>query len=110
MDVHRSLVGHRLVCREKESRGKKKCFLESGEVESTGTNRREGDGAVQLLWAVSVVVMELVGGCMRNRILGAIGLIWGLAILGFRFFGSSGPPTGGAYGAGQTVGLLFGSS
>ena len=43
----------------------------------------------------------------RNRILGGIGVLWGGGILLFRLFGSQ-PAAAGAYGAGQTAGLVFG--
>jgi hypothetical protein len=44
---------------------------------------------------------------MRNRIFGAIGLIWGGAVLvnAFRGAGSQGS---GAYAAGHTTGVIFG--
>jgi hypothetical protein len=46
---------------------------------------------------------------MRNRIFGAIGVIWGGAILVFGFM--KGDPEGnGAYAQGQGVGLLFGAA
>ncbi len=44
---------------------------------------------------------------MRNAIFGGIGVLWGLAILLYGFLGG-GPSSGGAYGAGQMVGMVFG--
>lgn len=44
---------------------------------------------------------------MRNRIFGAIGVLWGGAILAFRFFGRH-PETSGAYALGQTAAILLG--
>ncbi len=44
---------------------------------------------------------------MRNVILGAIGVLWGGAIVVYSLFGSE-PNPGGAYGAGQTAGTVFG--
>ena len=45
---------------------------------------------------------------MRNRIVGGIAVVWGGAILGMKLFGSQPAPSGGAYGAGQGAGLIFG--
>ena len=44
---------------------------------------------------------------MRNRILGAIGVIWGGGILISRIFKDA-PEDAGAYAVGQAVGLVFG--
>ncbi len=44
---------------------------------------------------------------MRNRIIGGIGILWGAGML-ISFLIRSGSGEGGAYGAGQTMGLLFG--
>jgi hypothetical protein len=44
---------------------------------------------------------------MRNRILGAIGVLWGGAILLGRLASGSAVEGAGAYGAGQAVGLVF---
>jgi hypothetical protein len=45
---------------------------------------------------------------MRNRIFGAIGILWGGGLLLFKLLGGGGQPQGsGAYGAGQTGGLIF---
>lgn len=44
---------------------------------------------------------------MRNKILGAIGVIWGGGILVSAFL-HGGPQGSGAYAAGQTAGLIFG--
>lgn len=43
---------------------------------------------------------------MRNRIFGAIGVVWGGAMLVSAFL-RSGPGGSGAYGAGQGAGLVF---
>jgi hypothetical protein len=46
---------------------------------------------------------------MRNRLWGLIGVVWGGAIVLRRLFlESPAPESGGAYAAGQTVGVLFG--
>lgn len=45
---------------------------------------------------------------MRNRIVGAIGVIWGGAILLFGFLKGA-PEGGGAYAQGQGAGLVFGA-
>ena len=44
---------------------------------------------------------------MRNRVLGAIGVLWGGLILLRRLAGGGAGDGAGAYGAGQTVGLVF---
>jgi len=44
---------------------------------------------------------------MRNVIFGAIGVLWGGGILLASLLGGK-PQGGGAFGAGQVVGLLFG--
>src|SRR5688572_25962724 len=44
---------------------------------------------------------------MRNRILGAIGVIWGGLILLGRLIGGSAGEGAGAYAAGQMTGLVF---
>lgn len=47
---------------------------------------------------------------MRNRILGAIGMVWGGAILLSRFFRDQpSAAAGGAYAAGQSTALVFGA-
>jgi hypothetical protein len=43
---------------------------------------------------------------MRNRILGGIVAIWGAAIL-IKWLASGAPTSGGAYGAGQIISLVF---
>jgi len=45
---------------------------------------------------------------MRNRIFGVIGILWGGGVL-LSFFMGSRDVGGGAYGAGQSAGLLFGA-
>ncbi|HUQ31620.1 MAG TPA: hypothetical protein VM095_05835 [Pyrinomonadaceae bacterium] len=45
---------------------------------------------------------------MRNRILGAIGMLWGLGLLLFKLLSGGQTQEKGAYGAGQTGGLIFG--
>jgi hypothetical protein len=45
---------------------------------------------------------------MRNRILGAIGVIWGGLILLGRLIGGSPEEGAGAYAAGQMTGVVFG--
>lgn len=45
---------------------------------------------------------------MRNRVFGAIGVIWGGIVL-LSVFTRGGPSGGGAYGAGQSAGLVFGA-
>lgn len=45
---------------------------------------------------------------MRNRIFGAIGVLWGGAILG-RALLHGGPQDSGAYAAGHTAGVVFGA-
>ena len=45
---------------------------------------------------------------MRNRIFGAIGVIWGGAILLFGLL--KGPQGTGAYAQGQTMGFVFGAA
>jgi hypothetical protein len=45
---------------------------------------------------------------MRNRIFGAIGLVWGGAILARTYF-AGGPAGAGAYRQGQMVGVAFGA-
>lgn len=45
----------------------------------------------------------------RNRIFGAIGIVWGGAVLARQLMGGS-PLSSGAYGAGQMVGLLTGAA
>lgn len=45
---------------------------------------------------------------MRNRIFGAIGVVWGGAILASAFFRGL-PESSGAYAAGQNAGLIFGA-
>jgi hypothetical protein len=47
------------------------------------------------------------GGIMRNRISGAIGVVWGGAILIFGFL-RGGPEGTGAYANGQGAGFIFG--
>lgn len=44
---------------------------------------------------------------MRNRVLGAIGVLWGGMILLGRLSGGGAGDGAGAYGAGQAVGLVF---
>lgn len=44
---------------------------------------------------------------MRNRVFGGIGILWGGGVL-IAAFARGGPQGAGAYGAGQTAGLLFG--
>jgi hypothetical protein len=44
---------------------------------------------------------------MRNRIFGAIGVLWGAGILASGLL-RGGPEGAGAYGAGQMAGLVFG--
>lgn len=44
---------------------------------------------------------------MRNRVLGAIGVLWGGAILLRRLTGGSVGEGAEAYGAGQAAGLVF---
>lgn len=44
---------------------------------------------------------------MRNRILGAIGVLWGGLILLGRLSAGRAVDRAGAYGAGQTVALVF---
>lgn len=44
----------------------------------------------------------------RNRILGAIGFIWGAGVLISRVAGSEGAAEG-AYATGQSAGLIFGA-
>ena len=44
---------------------------------------------------------------MRNRVLGAIGALWGGLILLGRLAGGGAGDGTGAYGAGQAVGLVF---
>jgi hypothetical protein len=46
---------------------------------------------------------------MRNRIFGAIGIVWGGAVLARQLMGGS-PVSSGAYGAGQMMGLLTGAA
>jgi hypothetical protein len=46
---------------------------------------------------------------MRNRIMGAIGILWGGSLLLFKLLGGGQPQGSGAYGAGQTGGLIFGA-
>jgi len=43
---------------------------------------------------------------MRNKIFGAIGVLWGGAILVSAFL-NGGPQGSGSYAAGQTAGLVF---
>jgi hypothetical protein len=45
----------------------------------------------------------------RNRIFGAIGVVWGGAVLARQVMSGAGL-AGGAYGAGQAVGLLTGAA
>jgi hypothetical protein len=45
---------------------------------------------------------------MRNRIMGAIGVLWGLGLLLWKLLSSGQAQEQGAYGAGQTGGLIFG--
>lgn len=45
---------------------------------------------------------------MRNRILGAIAILWGGGILLSKLLGGSQVEGNGAYAAGQTVALIFG--
>ena len=45
---------------------------------------------------------------MRNRILGAIGVIWGGLILLGRLIGGGPEDGAGAYAAGQMTGVVFG--
>jgi hypothetical protein len=45
---------------------------------------------------------------MRNRILGAIVALWGGGLLLFQLLGGGQAQANGAYGAGQTGGLIFG--
>jgi hypothetical protein len=45
---------------------------------------------------------------MRNRILGAIGVVWGGAAL-VNWFRSPAPHGSGAYAAGYSVGVIFGA-
>ena len=44
----------------------------------------------------------------KNRIFGLIGLIWGGGMILGKILGCSPGPGGGAYGAGQAAGLVFG--
>ena len=44
---------------------------------------------------------------MRNRVLGAIGVLWGGAILVGRLASGSPVEGAGTYGAGQAAGLVF---
>lgn len=44
---------------------------------------------------------------MRNIIFGAIGTLWGAAVIIYSFVGNK-PDSGGAYGAGQIAGTIFG--
>jgi hypothetical protein len=46
---------------------------------------------------------------MRNRIFGAIGVIWGGGILVFGFM-KGGPEGNGAYAQGQSFGFIFGAA
>src|SRR5262245_51137077 len=46
-------------------------------------------------------------GMTRNRIFGLIGVLWGGAILIGRLVAAPAAPGGGAYGAGQSAGLIF---
>lgn len=46
---------------------------------------------------------------MRNRIFGAIGVIWGGAILVFGLL-KGGPESTGAYAQGQGIGFVFGAA
>lgn len=45
---------------------------------------------------------------MRNRIFGAIGVLWGAGLLLFQLLGSNQAQGKGAYGSGQSAGLIFG--
>ncbi|HWZ63362.1 MAG TPA: hypothetical protein VNX02_10100 [Steroidobacteraceae bacterium] len=45
---------------------------------------------------------------MRNRILGAIGVIWGGAVL-LNWYRGSGAHGSGAYAAGYSTGVIFGA-
>jgi hypothetical protein len=45
----------------------------------------------------------------RNRIFGAVGIVWGGAVLARQVMGGGGFSSG-AYGAGQVVGLLTGAA
>ena len=44
---------------------------------------------------------------MRNIVFGVIGMIWGVAILGFKLLGGSGAEGGSAFQAGTVVALVF---
>lgn len=44
----------------------------------------------------------------RNRILGAIGVIWGLGVIIYYFLGTNNAGSNGAYAQGQMAGLIFG--
>ena len=46
---------------------------------------------------------------MRNKIFGAIGLIWGGGILVSTFFAGGGTAGSDAYAAGHTAGVIFGA-
>jgi hypothetical protein len=45
---------------------------------------------------------------MRNRILGAVGVLWGGGLLLFQLLGGGQTQAKGGYGTGQTAGLIFG--
>ena len=45
---------------------------------------------------------------MRNRIFGAIGVLWGGGLLLFQLLSGGQTQAKGAYGSGQTGGLIFG--
>jgi hypothetical protein len=45
---------------------------------------------------------------VRNRILGAIAVLWGAGLILFKLLGSDQTQAKGAYSAGQTGGLVFG--
>jgi len=45
---------------------------------------------------------------MRNRIFGAIGVVWGVAVLISAFL-RGGPEGSGAYAAGNTAGIVLGA-
>ncbi|MDQ3821589.1 MAG: hypothetical protein M3362_28455 [Acidobacteriota bacterium] len=45
---------------------------------------------------------------MSKRLLGVIAVVWGAGILAFGLMNGGGTKGSGAYGAGQTAGLIFG--
>jgi hypothetical protein len=48
------------------------------------------------------------GGHSRNRIMGAIGAIWGGLIVAFGLLNRGGPAANTAYEQGRTTGIVFG--